>query len=150
MRLPSSRSPTRQRPAEARHHVREVFMKSHSVAVVVVPALVLSLGAASVPTGKPEDVGLSTERLQRVTATMRDHVAAGDVAGVVTLVARRGRLAHFEAHGSMNIEAKRPMTRDAIFRLASMSKPITGVAVLMLVEEGKLRLRDPVSRFIPE
>lgn len=125
-------------------------MKSQWIALIGVPVFVLSLGAAAVPTGKPEDVGLSTERLQRATATIRDHVARGDVAGAVTLVARRGRIAHFDAQGSINIEAKRPMTRDAIFRLASMSKPITGVAVLMLVEEGKLRLRDPVSRFIPE
>jgi CubicO group peptidase (beta-lactamase class C family) len=125
-------------------------MKSCAIAVLVVPALVLSLTAGSVPAGKPEDVGLSTERLQRITATIRDHIAAGDVAGVVTLVARRGRIAHFEAQGSANIEMKRPMTRDAIFRLASMSKPITGAAVLMLMEEGRIRLTDPVSRFIPE
>jgi CubicO group peptidase (beta-lactamase class C family) len=125
-------------------------MKSHWLAILALPALVLSLSAGSVPTGKPEDVGLSAERLQRITTTIRDHIAAGDVAGVVTLVARRGRIAHFEAQGSANIEMKRPMTRDSIFRLASMSKPITGVAVLMLMEEGKLRLTDPVSRFIPE
>jgi CubicO group peptidase (beta-lactamase class C family) len=125
-------------------------MKSPLIGLIVAPALALSLGAASIPSGKPEDVGLSSERLQRITTTIRDHIAAGDVAGVVTLVARRGRIAHFEAQGSANIESKRPMTRDAIFRLASMSKPITGAAVLMLVEEGKLRLSDPVWRHIPE
>jgi CubicO group peptidase (beta-lactamase class C family) len=125
-------------------------MKSRWLVLVAFPALVLSLGAASIPSGKPEDVGLSGERLQRITTTMRDHIAAGDVAGVVTLVARRGRIAHFEAHGSAQIEPARPMAKDAIFRLASMSKPITGVAVLMLLEEGKLRLSDPVWRYIPE
>ena len=128
----------------------EVSMKAHWIAFACLPVFALSVRAASVPTGKPEDVGLSSERLQRVTATIRDHIAAGDVAGVVTLVARRGRIAHFDAQGSMNIELKRPMTRDAIFRLASMSKPVTGVAVMLLVEEGRLRLRDPVSRFLPE
>jgi CubicO group peptidase (beta-lactamase class C family) len=111
---------------------------------------VLSLGAASIPAGKPEDVGLSTERLQRITTSMRDHIMAGDVAGVVTLVARRGRIAHFEAQGSAQLEPARPMAKDSIFRLASMSKPITGVAVLMLLEEGKIRLTDPVWRYIPE
>ncbi len=66
------------------------------------------------------------------------------------MVSRRGRVAHFEAQGQMDLEAKTPMRKDAIFRIASMSKPITGVAILMLMEEGKLRLTDPVSRFIPE
>ena len=68
----------------------------------------------------------------------------------MTLVARRGRVAHFEAQGLMDLESKTPMRKDAIFRIASMSKPVTGVAILMLMEEGKLRLTDPVSRFIPE
>jgi CubicO group peptidase (beta-lactamase class C family) len=103
-----------------------------------------------VTVGKPEDVGLSTDRLRRVTESMRRHIDAGDVAGVVTLAARRGRIAHFEAQGSMNLDAKTPMAKDAMFRLASMSKPIAGTAVMMLVEEGKVRLSDPVSRFIPE
>ncbi len=112
--------------------------------------LVPPLRAGSVPTGKAEDVGMSTERLRRITETVRQHIEAGDVAGVVTLVARRGRLVHHEAQGFWNIETKTPMARDDIFRLASMSKPVTGAAVLMLVEEGRLRLNDPVSRYIPE
>jgi CubicO group peptidase (beta-lactamase class C family) len=65
-------------------------------------------------------------------------------------VARKGRLAHFEAQGVMDLESKKPMTKDALFWIASMSKPITGVAILMLMEEGKVRLNDPVSKFIPE
>ena len=72
------------------------------------------------------------------------------MSGAVSLVARRGRIVHFEAHGLMDLESKKPMTKDAVFRLASMSKPVTAVAVMMLVEEGKIRLSDPVSRFIPE
>jgi CubicO group peptidase (beta-lactamase class C family) len=110
----------------------------------------LPVAAASVPAAKPEDIGLSQERLQRIHETMQRHIDAGDIAGAVTLVARRGRIAHFEAHGLMDIESKKPMQKDAIFRLASMSKPITGVAILMLMEEGKIRLTDPVSKFIPE
>jgi CubicO group peptidase (beta-lactamase class C family) len=106
---------------------------------------------ALVPTApKPEEVGLSSERLQRIHEAVQRHVDAKDVSGAVTLVARKGRVAHLEAHGLMDIESSKPMPKDGIFRLASMSKPITGVAVMMLVEEGKVRLSDPVSRFIPE
>ena len=110
----------------------------------------LPLLAGSIPLGKAEDVGLSTERLKRIGEAVERHVAAGNVAGAVTLVARRGKIAHFEAHGVMDVDTKKPMAKDNLFRLASMSKPITGVAVMMLVEEGKIRLNDPVSRFIPE
>lgn len=81
---------------------------------------------------------------------MKRHMDAGHIQGGVTAVAHRGKVAHFEAHGLMDIEGKRPMTRDAIFRMASSSKPVTGVAILMLVEEGKVRLSDPVYQFIPE
>ena len=110
----------------------------------------LPLAAASVQASRPEEVGLSAERLQRIHETMERHIAAGDISGAVTLVARRGRIAHFEAHGLMDVDTKKAMQKDAIFRLASMSKPITGTAILMLMEEGKIRLTDPVSKFIPE
>ena len=103
-----------------------------------------------VPTGKAEDVGLSTDRLKRIGEAVQRQIAAGNVAGAVTLVARRGKIAHFEAQGVMDVDTKKPMAKDNLFRLASMSKPITGVAIMMLVEEGKVRLNDPVSRFIPE
>ena len=93
---------------------------------------------------------MSSERLRRIHEAIQRHIDAGEISGAVTLVARRGRLVHFEAHGLMDIESKRPMEKDAIFRIASMSKPITGVAVMMMMEEGKLRLNDPVSKFLPE
>jgi CubicO group peptidase (beta-lactamase class C family) len=118
------------------------------IAIVVLAGLTLAAG--SIPTAKPEEVGLSSERLKRVGEAVQRHIDAGSVAGAVTLVARRGRIAHFEARGMMDLESKRPMPKDGLFRLASMSKPITGVAIMMLVEEGKVRLNDPVSRFIPE
>ena len=76
-------------------------------------------------------------------------IDAEQISGAVTVVARRGHVAHFEAHGLMDIEANAPMRKDTIFPIASMTKPVTGVAILMLVEEGKVRLSDPVSRFIP-
>ncbi|HET9360477.1 MAG TPA: serine hydrolase domain-containing protein [Vicinamibacterales bacterium] len=110
----------------------------------------LPLHAGSITTAKPEDVGLSSERLARIHEAVQRHIDAGSLAGAVTLVSRNGRIAHLEAHGLIDVEAKRPMPRDGVFRLASMSKPVTAVAVMMMLEEGKLRLNDPVSRFIPE
>ena len=105
---------------------------------------------AAAPTARPEEVGLSAERLKRVTELMQRHVEARNLAGAVTLVARHGRVAHLEAHGLMDLDAKKPMQKDAIFRIMSMTKPVIGVAILMMMEEGKVRLNDPVSRFIPE
>jgi CubicO group peptidase (beta-lactamase class C family) len=115
----------------------------------VVALLAISLSAA-VPAGRPEDVGLSSERLQRISQVVQREIDAKQISGAVTVVARRGRIAHFEAQGLMDIESRKAMQRDTVFPIASMSKPITGVAILMLVEEGKVRLSDPVSRFIPE
>ncbi len=110
----------------------------------------LPLTAATLPETKPEDVGLSKERLQRIHSTIQSHIEKNDVSGAVTVVMRKGRLAHMEAHGYMDVDAKKPMAKDSVFRIWSMSKPVTGTAILMLMEEGKLRLNDPVSRFIPE
>jgi CubicO group peptidase (beta-lactamase class C family) len=118
--------------------------------MVVLSAVVLPLVAATLPSAKPEDVGLAPERLQRIHEAIMRRVEAGDISGAVTMVARRGRLVHFEAHGLMDMEAKKPMTRDALFRLASSTKPITATAILILMEEGKLKLTDPVSKYIPE
>ena len=112
--------------------------------------LVVAVTVAAVPNGKPEDLGLSSERLQRITQVIQQYIDAKQISGALAVVARRGRVAHFEATGLMDIEHRTPMRKDAIFRMASMSKPVTGVAILMLVEEGKVRLSDPVSRFIPE
>jgi CubicO group peptidase (beta-lactamase class C family) len=112
--------------------------------------LAVTLTGGGVPAGKPEDVGMSSERLARIHQAIQRHIDAGEISGAVTLVARRGRVVHLEAHGLMDLESKRPMEKDAIFRIASMSKPVTGVAVMMMLEEGKLRLGDPVSKFLPE
>src|SRR5438309_10765616 len=98
---------------------------------------------------RPEEVGLSSERLARITEMMKRHVAAGEISGGVTLVARHGRIAHFEATGVTDVDSKRPMTKDAVFRIASMTKPVTGVAIMMMMEEGKLKITDPVSKYIP-
>jgi CubicO group peptidase (beta-lactamase class C family) len=100
--------------------------------------------------GSPDKLGFSSDRMKRIGEAMQGHINAHDISGSVTLISRRGQIAYFEAQGFMDIESSKPMSRDAIFPLASMSKPITGVAVLLLAEEGKLRLSDPVSKFIPE
>jgi len=101
-------------------------------------------------TAKPEEVGLSAERLQRIHNLIERRIETRDISGAVTLVVRKGKVAHLEAQGLMDIETNKPMTKDAIFRIASMTKPVIGVAILMMIEEGKVRLTDPVSRFIPE
>ncbi len=101
-------------------------------------------------TAAPEDVGLSAERLSRISGAMQDIVDEGRLAGVVTLLARHGKIAHFETFGYQDIASSTPMAKDSIFRIYSMSKPITGVAMMMLYEEGKFRLSDPVAKYIPE
>ena len=114
-------------------------------------ALVLT-GLAFVSTAQvvqPESVGLSSERLQRINELVDRYVEQGDITGAVTLVGRNGQIAHLQAQGVMDIESRTPMRSDTIFRIASMSKPVAGVAIMILVEEGKVRLRDPVSRFLP-
>jgi CubicO group peptidase (beta-lactamase class C family) len=126
-----------------------LVMKSAGAVSLFFALLVFSLGAASTK-ARPEEVGLSAERLTRIHAAIERHIDAGDISGAVTLVGRKGRLAHLEAQGVMDIASKKPMSTDTIFHLASMTKPIAGVAILMLMEEGKLRLTDPVSRYIPE
>ena len=101
-------------------------------------------------TVKPESVGLSSSRLNRLKPVMQAYVDQGTFAGIVTLIARKGQVAHLEAFGWQDLETKRPMTAETIFRIYSMSKPITSAAAMMLCEEGHLRLADPVSRYLPE
>jgi CubicO group peptidase (beta-lactamase class C family) len=113
-------------------------------------ALALQLPAASLTASKPEDVGMSSERLKRISQMVQRRIDAGDMTGAVTIVARKGRVVHLEAQGLMDLESKKPVTKDTMFRVASMTKPVTGVAIMMMIEEGKIRLTDPVSRYIPE
>ena len=97
----------------------------------------------------PESVGLSSARLCRITSAMQSHIDSGRLPGVITMVARRGNVAHSECLGSMDLEVQKPVRVDTIFNVASMVKPITSAALMMLFEEGRLQLSDPVSRFIP-
>src|SRR5262245_64885050 len=105
--------------------------------------------AASVATVTPESVGISTERLRRLHAGMQALSDRHEVGGIVTLIAREGKIVDVHASGFQDAESRTPMKTDTIFRVASMTKPLTSVAVMMLYEEGKLLLTDPVSKFIP-
>ena len=102
------------------------------------------------PTARPEEVGLSTERLARLSGVLREKVAQGHIPGAVAIVTRRGRIAYNEAFGVRDPAARDPMPRDAIFRIYSMTKAIVSVATMMLWEEGRFLLNDPVARYIPE
>ncbi|HEX6996906.1 MAG TPA: serine hydrolase domain-containing protein [Gammaproteobacteria bacterium] len=106
--------------------------------------------AGALERASPESVGMSSERLARLTETVEGYVADGQLAGTVTLVARHGKVAYFEAAGFRDREAGVPMRTDAIFRIASQTKAIVSVGAMMLVEEGKLSLSDPVGEHLPE
>lgn len=115
--------------------------------------LVLSnaIHAAEIPwASSPEEVGMSAERLASINTVMQRHIDAGDIQGAVTAVARRGKIVHFEAHGLMDVENNRPMQEDSIFIMMSSSKPVLGVAAMIMVEEGLIRPEDPVSMYLPE
>ena len=97
-----------------------------------------------------EEVGMSTERLNRINDVMQGHIDAGTIQGAVTGVARRGKIVHLETHGLMNVADGKPMQEDALFIMMSSTKPILGVAAMMLIEEGSISPSDPVSKWIPE
>lgn len=97
-----------------------------------------------------EEVGMSTERLERINDVMQRHIDAGTIQGAVTGVARRGKIVHFETHGLMNVPDGKPMQEDALFIMMSSTKPVLGVATMMLIEEGLIRPSDPVSKWFPE
>jgi CubicO group peptidase (beta-lactamase class C family) len=115
------------------------------LAVLPVSALAQALPKAA----SPEAVGMSAERLGRITRVMQDAARDRQTAGTVTLVVRDGQVAYFEASGSADLENNVPMRSDTIFRIASMTKAVVSVGIMMLVEEGRMSLTDPVSKFIP-
>jgi CubicO group peptidase (beta-lactamase class C family) len=113
-------------------------------------ALCAAAPAQNFPSAKPEAVGLSSERLGRIGATVQRDIDDKRIAGMVTLVIRHGQVAWFDARGTADREAGKPMRTDALFRICSMTKPITSTAVMMLYEQGKFLLEDPISRYLPE
>ena len=113
-------------------------------------AAFMQLGAAELPLAKPEQVGLSSVRLQMLTDKLKADIAAKKLPGAVVLIARHGKVAYFESMGKLDPTNDTQMRKDAIFRIYSMSKPITTVAAMMLVEDGRLRLEDSISMYLPE
>ena len=134
-----------------RLHIVQVPLVSilrHAVlCLLLLPSL---LHAADLPRVEPGEVGLSAEKLHDVTEMLKERVAQEHIAGAVALVARNGKIAYFEALGMSDREAQQPMSEKSMFRIASMTKPVTSVAIMILYDEGKLDLQDPVSKFIPE
>ena len=102
------------------------------------------------PRAVPEDMGMSTARLERIKPVMQQWVDNGKIPGALTMIAREGKLVHFEKVGNQDIASEKPIEFDTIFRIYSMTKPITSVAVMMLYEQGLFQLNSPVSEFIPE
>ena len=129
-------------------------MNAHIARALRVPAFVmlaaLAVAAAALETTRPEAVGVSSERLERLTQTLEDYVEDGRLAGGVALVARRGQIVYLHAFGERDRESGAPMTADAMFRIASQTKAIVSTAVMMLQEEGALLIRDPVGDYLPE
>jgi|WetSurMetagenome_2_1015567.scaffolds.fasta_scaffold00041_46 CubicO group peptidase (beta-lactamase class C family) len=123
--------------------IRIFFFLISSIITTTLPAQVL-------PVESPMNTGLSADRLKRIDAAMNGYVKDGKMPGMVTMIVRHGKVAYFRSFGMKDIESQKVMTNDAIFRIASMSKAITSVAIMTLYEEGKFLLTDPVSKFIPE
>ncbi len=108
-----------------------------------------ALCADPLPSATPESVGMSAQRLERIAGVFREHVDKGNLPGVVVLVARKGRLVYSEALGFQDKAAGKPLRKDAIFRMYSMTKPMVSAVAMMLIEEGKMQLNDPISKFLP-
>ena len=124
--------------------LRAVLLLVMSATLIVRPAT-----ADQLPVVKPEAVGLSSARLERLAQVIRRDVETGRMPGAVVAIARKGKLAYYEAFGFADAAARTPMAKDAIFSLASMTKPMAAVATLMLVEQGDLLLNDPVGNYLP-
>ncbi len=126
------------------------FRTARALALSLSLSLALPLFAADLPAGAPADHEMSQERLSRIGAVIRSEIDAGRTPGAVVLVARNGAIVHAEALGWQDKDAGKPLARDAIFRAYSMTKPLVSVLTMMLVEEGRLQLTDPMSKFFPQ
>ncbi len=121
--------------------------------VIIVVCAVMTAAAPAISKEqltRPDALGFSADRLQRIGAVMNQEVAKGSFPGAVVLVARNGKVAYFDAYGFVDGKQERPMPKDAIFRIASMTKPIVTTAAMMMVEQGKLNLNDPIYMYFPE
>jgi CubicO group peptidase (beta-lactamase class C family) len=122
-----------------------------AIALILAPAAAWAQPAGPLTmAASPESVGFDADRLKRLDTTMAQAVAEGRVAGITTLLARHGKIVEFNTYGQANIATGQPMSKDAIFRIYSMTKPVTGVGMMILFEQGKWRLDDPVTLYVPE
>ena len=120
------------------------------VAFMLLQACSQTVEQRNLSVATPEEVGMSTERLERLKNHMQNEIDDGNAPGITTMIARHGKIVHFETYGYQDIANKIPIDKNTIFRIYSMTKPVTGVALMMLYEEGKFQLSDPVSKYIPE
>jgi len=127
-----------------------MIRKKFFLATAFVLSAALFLSAAQLPTAKPGDVGFSSERLDRLTRVLQEYVDKGQAVGMVAMILRDGRVTYHKALGKLDPVQGTPMPLNAIFRIASQSKAVTSTAIMMLQEEGKLLIDDPVSNYIPE
>jgi CubicO group peptidase (beta-lactamase class C family) len=128
---------------------RKFLLVSGLTLMLLSVAATMAVGQ-QLPKASPESVGLSAERLDRIGAAVDQSIKDNEIAGAVTMVVRRGKVAYLKPQGMLDREAGKAMPADAIFRICSMTKPITTVAVMMLYEEGKFQLEDPISKYLPE
>ena len=127
-----------------------ITMKRTSALVCVLVLIASAAWGRSLPTVEPEKVGLSSERLQRIGEVLQEEIDQGRLPGAIVLIAREGEVAYFESFGLRDPASAAPMANDAIFRIYSMTKPLVSVAAMILMEEGRLQLADPVAKFLPE
>lgn len=118
--------------------------------LVLLASFASAAGAEPLPPTKPETVGMSSERLERIGNVLRVEIEQGRLPGAVVAIARKGKLVYYEALGFLEKDARVPMPKDAIFSIASMTKPLTTVGALVLYEEGRLLLNDPVGKYLPQ
>ena len=130
--------------------LRHLRFAAGFAALTLAAAPIAATAGPLVPARSPEEVGFDTGRIKALDAYMQKVVADGRVAGMTTLLARHGKIVEFNTYGKASIAKNTPMAKDAIFRVYSMTKPMTGVAMMILFEQGKWRLDDPVTKFVPE
>jgi CubicO group peptidase (beta-lactamase class C family) len=126
------------------------YLRRFASLFIIALVLLSNLYAQELPVGKPEELGLSSERLQRLTTVFQAYATDKKMAGSVILVARHGKIVYFNAFGKRDIESNAAMQHDAIFRIASQTKALVSVGIMMLQEEGKLLINDPVGKYLPE
>ncbi|MBP7377013.1 MAG: beta-lactamase family protein, partial [Pyrinomonadaceae bacterium] len=130
------------------NYARILFARSLTLAILL--SIALTSFAQELPRAKPESVGMSSQRLGQLSQILDGYAKDGRIAGGVAMVVRRGKVVYVHTYGKRDREANSPMSEDTIFRIASQSKALTSVAVMILQEEGKLVISDPVGKYLPE